>query len=162
MSTQLRLAARRLLPWLAAIAAALAVVAPLAQAQTRRICRRRQQRTEIFKGPARDPYTLAVRSYVWGFPLRVTGHPAAEPHRSRGCVSAPADLVHPNALGTGQPPRPQEQRTCRKVYSTPPYCRNEAGSTATRTLGRLLLLAQSASPAPWLSLRRVPMQSASR
>jgi hypothetical protein len=47
----------------------LAVVAPLAQAQNPPNLSQATTTQEIFKGPARDPYTLAVRSYVWGFPL---------------------------------------------------------------------------------------------
>jgi hypothetical protein len=95
-------ARRRLLLVAAAMAAALTLVAPVAEAQSPPDLSQATTTQQIFNGPAKDPYTLAVRAYVWGFPLVLSGQVRtaltnpADPFAERPPTSAGAAL---NNLG---------------------------------------------------------------
>jgi hypothetical protein len=70
MRSRKHVVARRLAGVIAAVGVAFALIAPVSQAQDGRPDLSHATTTqEIFGGSAKDPYTLAVRAYVWGFPL---------------------------------------------------------------------------------------------
>jgi hypothetical protein len=85
---------------IAALAAsAVGLLAPVAQADTSPPSLARATTTEqIFAGHASDPYTLAVRAYVWGYPLvnaaqvRLALTNPADPFATRPPTSAGAAL----------------------------------------------------------------------